>query len=145
MFKRAAGALGWYVAINVAAVGPYLVLAAMWPKLTGAGCCDPAPAVLSLLGLLWGSAALAALVIPFQGRKGFALLASISAIVWIRMWGTVISVPAGDRAQPLIIQLVRLVDAPLKLVAAVLLICYIVSGYWSFHLGNLSKRLALPG
>ena len=104
--KRPGGAIVWFVAANVAAIGPYLILVRAWPQV--------APA-LGPFGLIWGSTALGALVLPFYKGSGFPWQVAIALTIWLRTWGAVMP---GHSFEPAI-------DGLLKLLGVGLLIGYI--------------------
>ena len=140
-FKPCAKALGWYVAINVAAIGPYLVLTWLWATIAGKPCCDAAPTPIGLLGVLWGSLGLLALLLPIRARVDWVWLAAIGALAWLRMLGAIAAAMSpGATARPgAIVVLYRLTDGPLKALSMLLLVAYIAvmcQGMWS------SRRLA---
>lgn len=124
--KRLVGAIGWYVAINVVAVGPSSVLAWIWSNATGGGCCERLPATLGLIGVAWGSLALLALAIPLFQCSGSSWLWATALIVWLRMWGTFTpSLMSDDGAKPAaVLSLMRLADGPLRVFAILLLVGY---------------------
>ncbi len=104
--KRPAGSVAWYLAANVAAIGPYLILIRAWPQLS--------PAV-GAVGLVWGSVVLGALLLPFYNGSGFAWQVAIVVTIWLRTWGAVMPAHSFEPA----------IDGLLKVLGIGLLIGYI--------------------